>query len=225
MTTNLSWINPRQRLCPRQIFLPKCSVWKDMKARHSSHLPSPCLSHHKQRSVLSLQGGLRGPWCYAGHWQGRHQRATLSARPQTNSSSVAGTDRFRLPPWKQPLVAAEVLLLLPSPAGLGCWPCSDPQPVLVQPCAGHVSSCSVILSSSPRSIKISALVSPCFLSQGLLFHGILPFCAEVCFCAAWLRSASVPTVPAQGDFLIPDNPVTGPRPSLIRARFPGSHAS
>lgn len=139
-----------------------------------------------------------------------------SVSRQTESSSVAGTDRFCLLPWKQPLVAAEVLLLIPQlaqvagPAQTLCLPSCNPVLATSHPV-------QLSLFTSPRSIKISALASPHFLSQGLLFHGVLPFCAEVCFHAAWLRSASAPTVSAQGDFLIPDNVVAGPRPSLIRA--------
>lgn len=108
---------------------------------------------------------------------------------QTESSSVAGTDRFCLLAWKQPLVAAEVLLLLPQLAQA-----AGPAQTLSLPSCNPVLAMShpvrLSLSTSPRSIKISALVSPCFLSQRLLFHGVLPFCAEVCFRAAWLRSAS-----------------------------------
>ena len=135
---------------------------------------------------------------------------------QTESSSVAGADRFCLPAWKQPLVAAEVLLFLPQLAQA-----AGPTQTLSLPSCNPVLAMSPPVqlspSTSPRSIKISALVSPCFLSQGFFFHGILPFCAEVCFRAAWRRAASAPTVPAQGEFLIPDNTVAGPRPSPIRA--------
>lgn len=114
-----------------------------------------------------------------------------SASRQTESSSVAGTDRICLPPWKQPLVAAEVLLLLPQLAQA-----AGPAQTLSLPSCNPVLAMSHLvqlsLSTSPRSIKISALVSLRFLSQGLLLHGALPFCAEVCFQAAWLRSASAP---------------------------------
>lgn len=155
-------------------------------------------------------------WALTRHtWKGESVCQTSVSR-QTESSSVAGTQRFCLPPWKQLLLAAEVLLLLPQlaqPAGAAqTLSLSLCNPVLAR---SHLVQLS--LSMAPRSIKISALVSPCFLSQGVLFRGILPFCAEVCFPAAWLRSASVPTAPAQGNSLIPDNTVAGHRPSLITA--------
>lgn len=140
-----------------------------------------------------------------------------SASRQTESSSVAGTDRFCSLPWKQPLVAAEVLLLFLPPAGPGCWPCSDPQPVLAQPCSGHVSPCSVMpLHVSYKHQDFSFWFLPVSFPKDSDFTASCPFCAEVCFRAAWLRSATVPTVPIQGDSLVPDS-TAGHRPSLIRA--------
>lgn len=155
-------------------------------------------------------------WALTRHtWKGKSVCQTSVSR-QTESSGVAGTHRFCLPPWKQPLLAAEVLLLLPQLA----QPAGTAQTLslsLCNPVLARSHPVQLSLSMAPRSIKISALVSPCFLSQGVLFRGILPFCAEVCFPAAWLRSASVPTAPAQGGSLIPDNTVAGHRPSLITA--------
>lgn len=136
-------------------------------------------------------------WALTRHAGKGESVCQTSVSRQTESSSVAGTHRFCLPPWKQPLVAAEVLLLLPQLA----QPAGTAQTLnlsLCNPVLAMSHPVQLSLSMSPRSIKISALVSPCFLSQGVLFHGVPPFCAEVCFPAAWLRSASVPTVLAQG---------------------------
>lgn len=170
--------------------------------------------------VLSLLAGLERLlvlcWALTRHTGKGEFVCQTSVSRQTESSGVAGTHRFCLPPWKQPLLAAEVLLLLPQLA----QPAGAAQTLslsLCNPVLARSHPVQLSLSMAPRSIKISALVSPCFLSQGVLFHGILPFCAEVCFPAAWLRSASVPTVPAQGGSLIPDNTVAGHRPSLITA--------
>lgn len=155
-------------------------------------------------------------WALTRHtWKGESVCQTSVSR-QTESSSVAGTHRFSLPPWKQPLVAVEVLLLLAQLA----QPAGTAQTLslsLCNPVLAMSHPAQLFFSVAPRSIKISALVSPCFLSQGVLFRGVLPFCAEVCFAAAWLRSASVPTVPAQGGSRIPDNTVAGHRLSLIAA--------
>lgn len=72
---------------------------------------------------------------------------------QTESSSVAGTDRFCLPPWKQPLVAAEVLLLLPQLAQ-AAGPAQTLSLSLCNPVLAMFHPFQLCLSTSPRSIKI-----------------------------------------------------------------------
>lgn len=143
VTTNFSWINPRQRLSSRQTFLPTCSARRGLPPT----FPVP----------VSPQAALRGPWSSAGRWQRGESVCQTSASAQTESSSVAGADRFFLPPWKLPWCSRGVVA--PSPAGQAAGHTQTLSLPSCNPVLAVTQAAQLSLCASPSSVKISELVS------------------------------------------------------------------
>lgn len=151
---------------------------------------------------------------------------SLSARPQRadkQSSGMAGADVF-LATLEAPLVQQRCCCSFSSWPRLQATlrPSACPRATLCWPWLRLLSYPSVHLLEASR---FQSWFLPVSFPKQLLSHDISASCAEVCLHAAWLKPASVLTAPAQGDFLIPGNGMTGPRPSLIRAVWSQSNCS